>query len=183
MRSIPGMVVMSPADDVEARAMVKAAYEYEGPVYMRFSRLATPVFNDEASYHFEIGKGITLRDGKDLTIVANGLCVPAALEAAEKLAADGIDARVINIHTIKPLDEELIIKAAKETGKIVTVEEHNVLGGLGGAVCECVCAKCPVPVKRLGVQDVFGESGTAAALLAKHGLDADGIYRQVKEFA
>lgn len=182
MRSIPGMVVMSPADDVEARAMVKAAYEYEGPVYMRFSRLATPVFNDEATYQFEIGKGVTLRDGKDVTIVANGLCVPAALEAAEKLAADGIDARVINIHTIKPLDEDLIVKAAQETGKIVTVEEHNVLGGLGGAVCECLCGKCPVPVKRLGVQDVFGESGPAGALLAKHGLDAEGIYRQVKEF-
>ena len=183
MRSIPGMVVMSPADDVEARAMVQAAYEYEGPVYMRFSRLATPVFNDEASYSFEIGKGIVLRDGKDLTIIANGLCVPAALEAAEKLAADGIDARVINIHTIKPLDEELVVKAAKETGKIVTVEEHNILGGLGGAVCECLSENCPVPVKRIGVRDVFGESGPAAALLKKHGLDADGIYEQVKAFA
>ena len=182
MRSIPGMVVMSPADDVEARAMVHAAYEHEGPVYMRFSRLASPVFNDEESYKFEIGKGIVLRDGTDLTIVANGLCVAPALDAAQKLEADGIHARVINIHTIKPLDEDLIVKAAKETGKIVTVEEHNTLGGLGGAVCECVSEKAPVPVKRIGVPDVFGESGPAGALLAKYGLDAEGIYQQIKAF-
>lgn len=183
MRSIPGMIVMSPADDVEARAMVHAAYEHEGPVYMRFSRLASPVFNDEESYHFEIGKGIVLKEGTDLTIIANGLCVAPSLEAANKLEEDGIHARVINIHTIKPLDEDLIVKAAKETGKIVTVEEHNILGGLGGAVCECLSEKAPVPVKRIGVPDVFGESGAAGPLLAKYGLDAEGIYRQVKEFA
>ena len=138
MRAIPGMVVMSPSDDIEAKAMVKAAYEYVGPVYMRFGRLAVPVINDRPDYKFEMGKGIVLREGKDLTIVANGLCVAASLEAAEKLAADGIDAKVINIHTIKPLDEELIVAAAKETGKVVTVEEHSIIGGLGGAVCECL---------------------------------------------
>ena len=182
MRSIPGMVVMSPADDIEAKAMVKAAYEYVGPVYMRFGRLAVPVINDRPDYKFEMGKGIVLREGKDVTIVANGLCVAASLEAAEKLAADGIDAKVINIHTIKPLDEDLIVAAAKETGKVVTVEEHSVIGGLGGAVCECLSEKAPVPVKRIGVNDVFGESGPAVALLEKYGLDAEGIYKQVKEF-
>ena len=182
MRVIPGMVVACPSDDIEAKALVEAAYEHEGPVYMRFSRLASPVINDRPDYHFELGKGIVLRDGKDLTIVANGLLVGHALEAAEKLASDGIDARVINIHTIKPLDEELIVKAAKETGKIVTVEEHSVIGGLGGAVAECLSEKCPVPVKRIGMYDVFGESGAAAALLAKYKLDADGIYEQIKGF-
>ncbi len=182
MRVIPGMVVACPSDDIEARALVEAAYEHEGPVFMRFSRLASPVINDRPDYHFELGKGIVLRDGKDMTIVANGLLVAHALEAAEKLAADGIDARVINIHTIKPLDEELIIKAARETGKIVTVEEHSVIGGLGGAVCECLSEKCPVPVKRIGMYDVFGESGSAAALLAKYKLDAEGIYEQIKGF-
>ena len=182
MRSIPGMVVMSPADDIEAKAMVKAAYEYVGPVYMRFGRLAVPVINDRPDYKFEMGKGIVLREGKDVTIVANGLCVAASLEAAEKLAADGIDAKVINIHTIKPLDEDLIVAAAKETGKVVTVEEHSVIGGLGGAVCECLSEKAPVPVKRIGVNDVFGESGPAVALLEKYGLDAEGIYKQIKEF-
>ncbi len=182
MRSIPGMVVASPSDDVEARALVAAAYEYEGPVYMRFSRLATPVINDRPDYKFELGKGIVLREGKDVAIVANGLCVAEALGAAEMLAADGIQAKVINIHTIKPLDEELIVAAARETGKVVTVEEHSVIGGLGGAVCECLSEKAPVPVKRIGVQDVFGESGAAAALLHKYELDAEGIYRQVKAF-
>jgi len=177
MRAIPGMVVMSPADDIEAKAMVKAAYEYVGPVYMRFGRLAVPVINDRPDYKFEMGKGIVLREGKDVTIVANGLCVAASLEAAEK-----IDAKVINIHTIKPLDEDLIVAAAKETGKVVTVEEHSVIGGLGGAVCECLSEKAPVPVKRIGVNDVFGESGPAVALLEKYGLDAEGIYKQVKEF-
>ena len=175
MRAIPGMVVMSPADDIEAKAMVKAAYEYVGPVYMRFGRLAVPVINDRPDYKFEMGKGIVLREGKDLTIAAS-------LEAAEKLAADGIDAKVINIHTIKPLDEDLIVAAAKETGKVVTVEEHSVIGGLGGAVCECLSEKAPVPVKRIGVNDVFGESGPAVALLEKYGLDAEGIYKQIKEF-
>ena len=182
MRVVPGMVVMSPADDIEAKAMVKAAYEYEGPVYMRFGRLAVPVINDNPDYKFEMGKGIVLREGKDVTIVANGLCVAASLEAAEKLAADGIEAKVINIHTIKPLDEELIVAAAKETGKVVTVEEHSIIGGLGGAVCECLAEKAPVPVKRIGVNDRFGESGPAVALLEKYGLDGEGIYKQVKEF-
>ena len=182
MRTIPGMVILNPADDVEAKACVKAAYEYNGPVYLRFGRLAVPVINDRPDYKFELGKGVVLRKGKDLTIVATGLCVSSALEAAEKLAADGIDAKVINIHTIKPLDEELIVAAAKETGKVVTVEEHSVIGGLGSAVCDALAEKCPVPVKKIGVQDVFGESGPAVALLAKYKLDGEGVYKQVKEF-
>ena len=182
MRSIPGMIVASPADDVEARAMVKAAYEHDGPIYMRFGRAAVPVINDNPDYTFEFGKGIVLREGKDVTIIANGLCVAASLEAAEKLAADGIEAKVINIHTIKPLDTELVCAAAKETGRVVTVEEHSVIGGLGSAVCECLSEKEPVPVKRIGIYDVFGESGPAAALLEKYGLDGEGIYKQVKAF-
>ena len=182
MRTIPGMVILNPADDIEAKACVKAAYEYNGPVYLRFGRLAAPVINDRPDYKFELGKGVVLREGKDLTIVATGLCVSSALEAAEKLAADGIDAKVINIHTIKPLDEELIVAAAKETGKVVTVEEHSVIGGLGSAVCDALVEKCPVPVKKIGVQDVFGESGPAVALLAKYKLDGEGVYEQVKEF-
>ena len=182
MRTIPGMVILHPADDVEAKACVKAAYEYNGPVYLRFGRLAVPVINDRPDYKFELGKGVVLREGKDVTIVATGLCVSSALEAAEKLAADGIDAKIINIHTIKPLDEELIVAAAKETGKVVTVEEHSVIGGLGSAVCDALAEKCPVPVKKIGVQDVFGESGPAAALLAKYKLDGEGVYEQVKEF-
>lgn len=182
MRTIPGMVILNPADDVEAKACVKAAYEYNGPVYLRFGRLAVPVINDRPDYKFELGKGVVLREGKDVTIVATGLCVSSALEAAEKLAADGIDAKIINIHTIKPLDEELIVAAAKETGKVVTVEEHSVIGGLGSAVCDALAEKCPVPVKKIGVQDVFGESGPAAALLAKYKLNGEGVYEQVKEF-
>ncbi len=182
MRTIPGMVILNPADDVEAKACVKAAYEYNGPVYLRFGRLAVPVINDRPDYKVELGKGVVLREGKDVTIVATGLCVSSALEAAEKLAADGIDAKIINIHTIKPLDEELIVAAAKETGKVVTVEEHSVIGGLGSAVCDALAEKCPVPVKKIGVQDVFGESGPAAALLAKYKLDGEGVYEQVKEF-
>ena len=182
MRTIPGMVILNPADDVEAKACVKAAYEYNGPVYLRFGRLAVPVINDRPEYKFELGKGVVLREGKDVTIVATGLCVSSALEAAEKLAADGIDAKIINIHTIKPLDEELIVAAAKETGKVVTVEEHSVIGGLGSAVCDALAEKCPVPVKKIGVQDVFGESGPAVALLAKYKLDGEGVYEQVKEF-
>ena len=182
MRTIPGMVILNPADDVEAKACVKAAYEYNGPVYLRFGRLAVPVINDRPDSKFELGKGVVLREGKDVTIVATGLCVSSALEAAEKLAADGIDAKIINIHTIKPLDEELIVAAAKETGKVVTVEEHSVIGGLGSAVCDALAEKCPVPVKKIGVQDVFGESGPAAALLAKYKLDGEGVYEQVKEF-
>lgn len=182
MRVIPGMVVINPSDDVEAKAAVKAAYEHQGPVYLRFGRLAAPVINDGADYKFEIGKGVTLRDGKDITLVATGLCVSGALEAAEKLAADGVDARVINIHTIKPLDEELIIKAAQETGKIVTIEEHSVVGGLGGAVAEVLSEKCPTKMLRIGVEDTFGESGPAVQLLEKYGLDAAGIYKKVKNF-
>lgn len=182
MRTIPGMVILNPADDVEAKACVKAAYEYNGPVYLRFGRLAVPVINDRPDYKFELGKGVVLREGKDVTIVATGLCVSSALEAAEKLAADGIDAKIINIHTIKPLDEELIVAAARETGKVVTVEEHSVIGGLGSAVCDALAEKCPVPVKKIGVQDVFGESGPAVALLAKYKLDGEGVYEQVKEF-
>ena len=182
MRTIPGMVVINPSDDVEARAAVRAAYEHQGPVYMRFGRLAVPVINDNPDYKFELGKGVVLREGKDLTIIATGLPVNNCLEAAEKLAADGIDAKIINIHTIKPLDEELIVAAAKETGKVVTVEEHSVIGGLGSAVCDALAEKCPVPVKKIGVQDVFGESGPAVALLAKYKLDGEGVYEQVKEF-
>ena len=182
MRSIPNMVVINPADDIEAMQSVKAAIDHDGPVYMRFGRLAVPVINDNPDYKFELGKGIVLREGKDLTIIANGLCVSASLEAAAKLAEEGIEAKVINIHTIKPLDEELVVAAAKETGKVVTVEEHSIIGGLGGAVCECLAEKAPVPVKRIGINDVFGESGPAVALLEKYGLDAAGIYKQIKEF-
>ncbi|MCR5221537.1 MAG: transketolase family protein [Lachnospiraceae bacterium] len=182
MRTIPGMVIINPADDVEARAAVKAAYEYVGPVYLRFGRAAVPVFNDENTYRFEMGKGIVLKEGKDVTIVATGLTVPESMEAANMLAKDGIDAEVINIHTIKPLDEDLIVRSAKKTGKVVTAEEHSIIGGLGGAVCETLSEKCPTPVYRIGMRDVFGESGSAAALIHKYELDAEGIYRQVKEF-
>ena len=182
MRTIPGMTIINPSDDVEARAAVKAAYEMEGPVYMRFGRLAVPVINDREDYHFEIGKGVTLREGSDVTLVGTGLEVAACLEAAEMLEKDGISARVINIHTIKPIDEEILVKAAKETGRIVTAEEHSVIGGLGGAVCEILAEKAPVPVKRIGMNDVFGESGVAEELLHKYGLDGEGIYQTVKEW-
>ena len=182
MRTIPGMVVMCPSDDVEAKAAVRAALEYQGPVYIRFGRAAVPVINDKPGYKFEIGKGSIVRPGKDVTIVATGICVDSALGAAEKLAADGIDAEVVNICTIKPLDAELIIASAKKTGKVVTVEEHSVIGGLGSAVCDCLSAKLPTPVKKLGMQDIFGESGSAAALIEKYGLDAAGVYKSVKEF-
>ena len=182
MRAIPGMVVINPSDAVEARAAVQAAIEYVGPVYLRFGRAAVPIINDREDYKFEIGKGEILREGSDVTIVATGICVSSALEAADKLAADGISAEVINIHTIKPLDTELIVKSAKKTGKVVTAEEHTIIGGLGGAVCEALSEKAPTPVLRIGVNDVFGESGTAAALVAKYGLDGAGIYAKVKEF-
>ena len=182
MRAIPGMVVINPSDAVEARAAVQAAIEYVGPVYLRFGRAAVPVINDREDYKFEIGKGELLREGSDVTIVATGICVSSALEAADKLAADGISAEVINIHTIKPLDTELIVKSAKKTGKVVTAEEHTIIGGLGGAVCEALSEKAPTPVLRIGINDVFGESGTAAALVAKYGLDGEGIYAKVKEF-
>lgn len=182
MRTIPGMVVMCPADDVEARAAVKAAAAYEGPVYMRFGRAACPVINDRPDYKFEIGKGTVVREGTDLTIVATGICVGNALEAAEMLEAEGISAEVINICTIKPLDEEVIITSAKKTGKVVTAEEHSVIGGLGSAVCDALCKSYPVPVMKIGMQDVFGESGSAAALVEKYKLDGKGIYEQIKDF-
>ncbi|MBQ1901892.1 MAG: transketolase family protein [Lachnospiraceae bacterium] len=182
MREIPGMTVINPADDVEARAAVKAAYEMEGPVYLRFGRLAVPVINTNPDYKFEIGKGTLLKEGTDLTIVATGLEVNESLEAAKMLEADGIHAEVINIATIKPLDEEIIIESAKKTGKVVTVEEHSVIGGLGSAVAECLAEKCPTLMKRIGVYDVFGESGPAVDLLHKYELDAEGIYKQIKDF-
>ena len=182
MRTIPGMVVMCPSDVVEAVACVKAAYEHQGPVYMRFGRFAVPVINDRPDYHFEIGKGDVVKEGKDLTIVATGLCVASALEAAEMLKADGVDAEVINICTIKPLDEDLIIASAKKTGKVVTVEEHSVIGGLGSAVCDALCEKAPTPVCKLGMQDKFGESGSAQALMEKYKLDGKGVYESIKEY-
>lgn len=181
MRTIPGMVVMCPADDTEARLAVKAAIEHDGPVYIRFGRAAVPVlFGDD--YQFEIGKGAVLKEGKDVTIVANGILVSAALDAAKELANDGIDAEVINICTIKPLDEDLIVASAKKTGKVVTAEEHNIIGGLGGAVAECLSEKAPTPLYRIGVRDRFGESGPAAELIHKYELDAEGVYKQVKAF-
>lgn len=181
MRTIPGMTIINPSDDAEARAAVHAAYEMNGPVYLRFGRLAAPVIHDD-DYKFELGKGIVEREGSDVTIVATGLMVSMALEAAEKLAADGIDAEVVNIHTIKPIDKDIIIESAKKTGKLVTVEEHSVIGGLGSAVEEVVCANYPMLVKKLGVQDEFGHSGPALDLLNEFGLDGDGIYNSVKEY-
>lgn len=180
MRSIPGMVIINPADDIEAIQAVHAAADFDGPVYMRFGRLAVPRVNAE-DYKFEIGKGVELKDGKDVTIVATGLMVAPALEAAEMLKADGIDARVINIHTIKPIDKEILVKAAKETGAIVTAEEHNIIGGLGGAVCEALAEEYPVPVVRLGVEDTFGKSGPALELLKIYGLDAEHIAEKAKK--
>lgn len=179
MRTIPGMTIINPCDDIEARAAVKAAYEMDGPVYLRFGRLAAPVINKE-DYQFEIGKGVMMREGSDVTIVATGLMVSNVLEAAEKLADDGINAEVINIHTIKPLDEDMIIESAKKTGRVITVEEHSVIGGLGSAVCDALCEKCPTPVTKLGVNDMFGHSGPALELLKEFKLDGDGIYSQVK---
>ena len=167
-------------DDIETKAAVKAAYEMDGPVYLRLGRLAAPVINKE-DYKFEIGKGVKMREGSDVTIVATGLMVGYALEAAEKLAADGINAEVINIHTIKPLDEDIIVESAKKTGKVVTVEEHSVIGGLGSAVCDALSSKLPTKVTKLGVQDVFGHSGPAVELLKEFKLDGEGIYQQVKE--
>ena len=175
MRSIPGMVIVNPADAVEARAAVKAALEYNGPMYLRFGRLAVPVFNDANTYKFELGKGVCLKDGTDVTIVATGLMVGMAVEAAKLLANEGINARVINIHTIKPLDKEIILAAAAQTGAIVTAEEHNIIGGLGSAVAEAVCEGCPVPVVRLGVNDSFGHSGKVPPLLEMYGLTAENI--------
>jgi len=182
MRSIPGMVVMSPADDVEARAMVKAAYEHVGPVYMRFGRAAVPVFHEEEGYTFQIGKGEVLQDGSDVAIIANGLMVAEAVEVGKALKELGINARIINMATIKPLDEELVLQAAKDCGKIITCEEHNILGGLGEAVCGLLCEKLPTPVRRIGVNDEFGHSGPAAALLKQFGLSAEHIVEVAKDF-
>ena len=182
MRTIPGMTVIVPSDDVEARAAVKAAAEMDGPVYMRFGRLAVPVINDTADYKFEIGKGTVLKEGADVAIIANGLCVAEALEAAKKLEADGINAKVINMATVKPLDEELVLEAAKETGKVVTVEEHSVIGGLGSAVCDVLSEKLPTPVLKIGINDVFGHSGPAVELIKEFGLDGDSIAKKVKDF-
>ncbi len=180
MRSIPGMVIINPADDVEAKAAVHAAVEHEGPVYMRFGRLAVPRVNAE-DYKFELGKGVLLKDGKDVTIVATGLMVNEALIAAETLKEEGIDARVINIHTIKPIDKDILVKAAKETGAIVTAEEHSIIGGLGSAVTEVLSEEYPVPVVRLGVNDTFGKSGPALELLKIFGLDAANIVEKAKK--
>ena len=182
MRTIPGMTVIVPSDDVEAKAAVEAAINHVGSVYLRFGRSAVPVINDTPDYKFEMGKDVVVREGKDVTIVATGIEVAEALGAAEKLAADGIDAEVINIHTIKPLDEDLIVASAKKTGKVITVEEHSVIGGLGSAVCDALSAKCPTTVLKVGMNDQFGESGPAGALLAKYGLDAEGIYQKAKDF-
>lgn len=181
MRTIPGMTVINPCDYVEAYAAVKAAYEMNGPVYIRFGRLAVPVINDESNYNFEMGKGIVMREGKDVTIIATGLMVAYSLEAAEKLAEEGIDAEVINIHTIKPLDEDLVVASANKTGRVFTVEEHSVIGGLGSAVCDALAEKDPVKVTKIGVNDEYGHSGPALELLKEFGLDADGIYKKIKE--
>ena len=182
MRTIPGMVILNPADDVEARACVKAAYEHNGPVYLRFGRLAVPVIHDEAVYKFEIGKGEVLREGTDVAIIATGLLVAEAVEAGKALAEQGISAEIINICTIKPLDEELVLAAARKCGKVITCEEHNIIGGLGEAVCSVLSEKCPTPVRRIGVNDEFGHSGPAAALLKQFGLSAEHIVEVAKDF-
>lgn len=182
MRTIPGMVILNPSDDVEAKAAVRAAYEHDGPCYLRFGRLPVPIINDNPEYQFELGKGVVLREGKDVTIFATGLEVAETLIAADKLEAEGISVKVINIHTIKPIDEELVVAAAKETGKVVTVEEHSVIGGLGSAVCDVLSEKQPTRVLKIGVQDVYGESGPALELIRKYGLDGESIYQKVKEF-
>lgn len=180
MRTIPGMVVINPCDDIEAKAAVKAAINHEGPVYLRFGRLAVPVISDTEDYSFEIGKGRVLKEGDDITIIATGLCVSESLEAAKMLEEDGISVKVINMHTIKPIDEELIIKSSRETKKIFTVEEHSIIGGLGDAVCAVTCANDPIPVIKIGINDVYGESGPAVELLKKYGLNSEGIYKQIK---
>ncbi len=181
MRTIPGMVVLNPADHYEMQAAVKAAVEYQGPVYIRLGRLAVESCNNSDDYHFELGKGITLREGRDITVIATGLMVGEALKAVDSLASAGIHARLIDMHTVKPLDTELVVKAAKETGRIVTVEEHNIIGGLGEAVAACLSKEYPAPVTRLGVRDVFGHSGPAVDLLKEFGLCAQGIEEAVKE--
>jgi len=182
MRTIPGMVIINPSDDVEAKAAVKAAYEHVGPVYLRFGRLAVPVINDPETYKFELGKGVVLKEGTDVAIFATGLCVKEAVEAEAMLAADGISAEIINIHTIKPIDRELVVKSALKTGKVVTVEEHSIIGGLGSAVAEVLSEEAPTKMLRIGVRDTFGESGPALELIHKYELDAEGIHKQVKAF-
>lgn len=182
MRSIPGMVVICPCDDIEAREAVIAAVEYDGPVYLRFGRSAVPIVNKNADYRFEMGKGVVLKEGTDVTMIATGICVCEALTAAKQLEDDGINAEVINIHTLKPLDDALIIASAKKTGKVVTIEEHSTIGGLGSAVCDCLSANQPTKVMKIGMQDIFGESGSAESLVHKYGLDAEGIYTKVSEF-
>ena len=182
MRSIPGMVVMCPSDDVEARAAVRAAYEHQGPVYLRFGRLAVPVIHDEATFSFAIGKGEVLREGTGVAILATGLMVAEAVEAAKTLAEEGISACVVNLCTIKPLDEELVLQVAQKCGKVITCEEHNIIGGLGEAVCALLSEKCPTPVRRIGVNDEFGHSGPAAALLKQFGLSAEHIVEVAKDF-
>ncbi|MDY2628926.1 MAG: transketolase family protein [Lachnospiraceae bacterium] len=181
MRTIPGMTIINPSDAVEAEAAVMAAYETPGPFYMRFGRLAVPVINDRPDYRFEIGKGIVLKEGTDVSIIATGLEVNESLQAAEMLAKDGINAEVINIHTIKPIDAELIIETARKTGRVVTVEEHSVIGGLGSAVCDVLSEKYPTKVTKIGVQDVFGHSGPAVELLKEFKLDGDGVYSQIRD--
>lgn len=180
MRTIPGMTVINPADDIEARAAVEAAILHDGPVYMRFGRLAAPVFNDPVSYKFELGKGIKLRDGKDITIIAGGLMVAEAIEAAERLAAEGISAELINIHTIKPIDSQIIAASAAKTGKVLTVEEHSIIGGLGSAVADVLAESCPTKLVKIGVNDEFGHSGPAVDLLKQFGLCADNIVKTAK---
>ena len=180
MRTIPGMTVIVPSDDIEARAAVRAALEMEGPVYLRFGRAAVPVINENDDYKFEIGKGVQLKEGTDVSIIASGICVDSALKAAELLAADGISADVINIHTIKPLDEEIVLATAKKTGKVFVAEEHSVIGGLGSAVCDLLSAKAPTKVVKIGMNDKFGESASAGELVKKYGLDGEGIYKTIK---
>lgn len=182
MRVLPNMVVINPADDIEARAAVKTAYEHKGAVYLRFGRFPVPVFNDETTYCFELGKGIVLKEGTDVTIFATGLCVKEAIDAEQMLKQDGISAEIINIHTIKPIDRELIVKSASKTKKVVVVEEHSIIGGLGTAVCEVLAEEMPVKVLRMGIKDEFGRSGPAKELIAKYGLDAESIYRSTKRF-
>lgn len=180
MRTIPGMTVIVPSDNIEAKAAVRAALEMEGPVYLRFGRAAVPVINDRPDYKFEIGKGVRVMEGSDVSIIASGICVDSAIKAAELLAQDGIKADVINIHTIKPLDEEIVLETAKKTGKVFTAEEHSVIGGLGSAVCDLLSEKCPTKVVKIGMYDCFGESGPAGELVKKYGLDGQGIYEKIK---